>query len=96
MSYASIATILHDPRRGTDALEFAISTARMWDAHLQVLCAGVDSAWPMSVHVARSVDRWIGTPGSHVKVEVAMKYSSPTRHHDGSGWNPGRIGFVMP
>lgn len=42
MSYSSIATVLHNPDQGTDALEFAISTARMWGAHLHVLCAGVD------------------------------------------------------
>ncbi len=46
MSFSSIATVLHNRNTGTDTLEFAISAARMWDAHLHVLCAGVDSTDP--------------------------------------------------
>ena len=46
MSFSSISTVLHDPQQGTHTLEFAISTARIWGAHLHVLCAGVDSADP--------------------------------------------------
>ena len=43
MSYKSITTILHDPKARADALDFAIHAARHWDAHLHVVCAGVDS-----------------------------------------------------
>ena len=46
MSYSSIATVLHDPNAGTDAFDFAIGAARLWSAHLHVVCTGVDSTDP--------------------------------------------------
>ena len=35
-------------------------------------------------HETRSFERWISTPGYHSKVELAMKYSFPTRRIEGS------------
>jgi len=46
MSYTSIATFLHDPSRAMGALDYAIDAARKWDAHLYVICAGIDSTDP--------------------------------------------------
>lgn len=44
--YKSIATILHDLENPRSALELAISFARKIDAHLHVLCVGVDRTDP--------------------------------------------------
>lgn len=46
MSYTSIATILHNPQADPIALNFAIAFARRHDAHLHVLCTGVDETEP--------------------------------------------------
>lgn len=46
MSFKSIATILHNPKTQAIALEFAIRAAQHWNAHLHVVCAGVDSDDP--------------------------------------------------
>lgn len=46
MTYTSIATILHNKDADKSALEFAISFARHHDAHLHVLCTGVDETEP--------------------------------------------------
>ena len=46
MSYKSITTFLHDPDARMDSLEFAIRAARHWDAHLHVVCAGIDRVDP--------------------------------------------------
>ena len=46
MTYTSIATVLHDPEASTDHLEFAIQAARQWDAHLHIVCIGVDATEP--------------------------------------------------
>ena len=46
MSFKSICTILHDTDAPTDALEYAIQAARKWDAHLHVLCAGINRTEP--------------------------------------------------
>ncbi len=45
MSYKSISTVIFDTE-GSDALEWAIQAARAWDAHLHVVCVGVDSTDP--------------------------------------------------
>jgi nucleotide-binding universal stress UspA family protein len=42
MSYKSIFTIVTDPEQAADQLEVAIAVARREDAHLEVLCLGVD------------------------------------------------------
>lgn len=46
MKYRSIATLLHDPKTDMDTLRFAIDAARKWDAHLHVLCAGINLTDP--------------------------------------------------
>lgn len=46
MAYTSIATILHNKDADQSALEFAINFARRHDAHLHVLCTGVDETEP--------------------------------------------------
>ena len=46
MTYTSIATILHNPDTDPTALDLAISFARRHDAHLHVLCTGVDNTEP--------------------------------------------------
>lgn len=46
MTYKSIATILHDMESPRTALELAISLARTTNAHLHVLCIGVDHTDP--------------------------------------------------
>lgn len=46
MTYTSIATILHNPEADRAALDFAVAFARRHDAHLHVLCAGVDGTEP--------------------------------------------------
>lgn len=46
MGYRSIGTILHDPSASTVALDFAIAMARDWNAHLHIICAGVDITDP--------------------------------------------------
>ncbi|MEO9864481.1 MAG: universal stress protein [Yoonia sp.] len=46
MTYTSIATILHNKDADKSALEFAICFARHHDAHLHVLCTGVDETEP--------------------------------------------------
>jgi len=46
MSYSSIATILHNPQADPTAFDFAIGFARRHDAHLHVLCTGVDETEP--------------------------------------------------
>lgn len=42
MTYSAIATVLHRPEQSPAALEAAISFARKHDAHLHVLCLGID------------------------------------------------------
>lgn len=46
MTYTAIATILHNTDADQTALDFAINFARHHDAHLHVLCAGVDHTEP--------------------------------------------------
>lgn len=46
MRYKSITTLLHDPNRQAAALDCAIQAARNWDAHLHVLCTGIDATDP--------------------------------------------------
>lgn len=46
MTYSSIATILHNKDADQSALNFAINFARRHDAHLHVLCTGVDETEP--------------------------------------------------
>ncbi len=49
MRYNSITTFLHDADPGEGALNvlgFAIDAARKWDAHLHVVCIGVDATDP--------------------------------------------------
>jgi nucleotide-binding universal stress UspA family protein len=46
MTYTSIATILHNKEADQTALECAINFARRHDAHLHVLCAGVEEPEP--------------------------------------------------
>lgn len=56
-------------------------------------CPGRCSACPIRRQCTRSRLCQIGQPGYHSKVDVARNISSPTRHHDGSGANPGMTGF---
>lgn len=46
MSFKTISTVLHDPTSHRAALEMAISFARQVNAHLRVLCIGVDHMDP--------------------------------------------------
>lgn len=46
MSYRSIATILHSAGSTNEVLDRAIACARDWNAHLHVLCAGMDQTQP--------------------------------------------------
>ena len=46
MSYKTITTLLHDPATYEETLRFAIATARRWDAHLHIVCAGVNFTEP--------------------------------------------------
>ncbi len=46
MYYKSIATVLHNPTAHHETLELAISAARKWDAHLHIVCIGVDRTEP--------------------------------------------------
>jgi nucleotide-binding universal stress UspA family protein len=46
MTYTSIATILHNDDADQTALDFAVSFARRHNAHLHVLCTGVDETEP--------------------------------------------------
>lgn len=50
MTYASIATILHDPKADTNAMRAAMTVSRHWNSHLSVLCAGVDTVDPGYYH----------------------------------------------
>ena len=46
MAYTAIATILHNSDADQTALNFAIDFARYHNAHLHVLCAGIDTTEP--------------------------------------------------
>ncbi len=46
MSYKTITTLLHDPATYEETLRFAIATARRWNAHLHIVCAGVNFTEP--------------------------------------------------
>jgi nucleotide-binding universal stress UspA family protein len=46
MTYASIATIQHDPNVDVNAMRAAMTISRQWNSHLSVLCAGVDTVDP--------------------------------------------------
>jgi nucleotide-binding universal stress UspA family protein len=46
MTYTSITTILHNRDADRTAFDFAVNFARRHDAHLHVLCAGVDETEP--------------------------------------------------
>ncbi|MBB5722558.1 nucleotide-binding universal stress UspA family protein [Loktanella ponticola] len=46
MAYTAIATILHNSDADQTALNFAIDFARHHNAHLHVLCAGIDATEP--------------------------------------------------
>lgn len=55
MTYASIATILYTNKLESSALEYAILCARQWNAHLHVLCMGVDHSEVPSYFAAGEV-----------------------------------------
>ena len=46
MGYKTIATVLHDAESYEETLQFAIAAARRWDAHLHVICAGINITDP--------------------------------------------------
>ncbi len=46
MAYRSITTVMHDPDDSGAALDWAIAACRIWGAHLNVVCAGVDQSDP--------------------------------------------------
>lgn len=46
MNYQSITAYLHDRDATSEALEWAIEAARLWQAHLTVICCGISTAEP--------------------------------------------------
>ena len=46
MSFKSISTLLCDPKEDLHALEAAIAMARQQDAHLEIICLGLDRTQP--------------------------------------------------
>ena len=44
--YPTITTFLHDDEAPTAAFEWALSAARTWRVHLNVICAGIDATEP--------------------------------------------------
>ncbi len=55
MTYKTISTFLHDVNAPEAALEMAISAAREWDAHLHVICGGIDFTDPGYYNVGASL-----------------------------------------
>ena len=56
MSYKTILTTVSEGSRGGDALAPAIAFAQAHDAHLEVLCFGIDHSYPVYHYGAASVD----------------------------------------
>jgi len=46
MQFQTITTFLHDPGATLNTLDWAIDAARAWDAHLQIICTGIDTTDP--------------------------------------------------
>lgn len=82
MSFKTIATVLHDPDSHRSALEMAISFARKMNAHLRVLCIGVDHSDPgyyyagaQAFAVQQNFEQAQGT--SNALVEIARQRLGP-------------------
>jgi len=67
MTYKTITTFLHDIEAPAAALEMAISAARRWDAHLHIICGGIDFTDPGYYNVGAQL------PNIQVNFERAEK-----------------------
>ena len=57
-------------------------------------CSNRFKPWPTSSQLTKSLLLWIGNAGKYSKDELTITNSSPTRHIDGSGYPPAKIGFL--
>ncbi|APX90493.1 hypothetical protein BV394_12780 [Brevirhabdus pacifica] len=87
MSYRTIVTLLNDPEAPTGALEAAIALASAQDAHLDVICLGIDRTDP-GLYYAGSEAIAIGTAQREARANAAQLEERVTERlaHESLPW----------